>query len=166
MSTQQLIFKNIHYIKFFVNKFFRSLLFDMAKELEKQKILGTKGVSAYVQLKQLVGQKFIEQYLFYDVINRVLASSKYKKVTGEQLNTIGSGLPDYYARKANRVFIFEFKDIQLNAKIIESNDYDTIISAVEKELVENEKGRPKGVTQLANDIEKHLYKLVGKGSKD
>lgn len=45
------------YIKFFVNKFFRSLLFDMAKELEKQKILGTKGVSAYVQLKQLVGQK-------------------------------------------------------------------------------------------------------------
>lgn len=154
------------YIKFFVNKFFRSLLFDMAKELEKQKILGTKGVSAYVQLKQLVGQKFIEQYLFYDVINRVLASSKYKKVTGEQLSTIGSGLPDYYARKANRVFIFEFKDIQLNAKIIESNDYDTIISAVEKELVENEKGRPKGVTQLANDIEKHLYKLVGKGSKD
>lgn len=54
----------------------------------------------------------------------------------------------------------------MNAKIIESNDYDTIISAVEKELVENEKGRPKGVTQLANDIEKHLYKLVGKGSKD
>ena len=54
----------------------------------------------------------------------------------------------------------------MNAKIIESNDYDTIISAVEKEMVENEKRRPKGVTQLANDIEKHLYKLVGNDSKD
>lgn len=54
----------------------------------------------------------------------------------------------------------------MNAKIIESNDYDTIINAVEKELVENEKGRPKGVTQLANDIEKHLYEIVGNGSKD
>lgn len=151
------------YIKFFVNKFFHSLLFDVSKELESQNILGTKNVSAYVQLKQLVGQKFIEQYLFYDVINRVLASPKYKKVTGEQLNSIGQGLPDYYARKADRVFIFEFKDIQLNAKIIESNDYDTIISAVEKELVENGKGRPKGVTQLANDIEKHLCELIGTG---
>ena len=104
------------YIKFFVNKFFHSLLFDMAKELEKQKILGTKGVAAYVQLKQLVGQKFIEQYLFYNVVNRVLVSPKYKKVTGEQLSKIEQGLPDYYARKANRVFIFEFQGYTVECK--------------------------------------------------
>lgn len=53
------------YIKFFVDKFFHSLLFDLAKELEKQGLLNTKKTPAYVQIKQLVGQKFTEQYLFY-----------------------------------------------------------------------------------------------------
>lgn len=150
------------YIKFFVDKFFHSLLFDLAKELEKQGLLNTKKTPAYVQIKQLVGQKFTEQYLFYKVIDRILADKRYEKKTGEDLSKIGDGLPDFYATKGQRVFLFEFKDIQLNRKVVTSGDYDTIIKATEKELVENEKGRPKGITQLANDIDKHLADIVGK----
>lgn len=150
------------YIKFFVNKFFHSLLFDLAKELENQGLIDTKKTPAYVQIKQLVGQKFTEQYLFYKVIDRILADKRYEKKTGEDMTKISDGLPDFYANKGQRVFLFEFKDIQLNRKVVTSGDYDTIIKAVENELVENEKGRPKGITQLANDIDKHLFDIVGK----
>lgn len=151
------------YIKFFVDKFFHSLLFDLAKELEKQGLLNTKKTPAYVQIKQLVGQKFTEQYLFYKVIDRILVDKRYEKKTGEDMSKISDGLPDFYANKGQRVFLFEFKDIQLNRKVVTSGDYDTIIKAVENELVENDKGRPKGITQLANDIDKHLADIVGKG---
>lgn len=150
------------YIKFFVNKFFHSLLFDLAKELENQGLIDTKKTPAYVQIKQLVGQKFTEQYLFYKVIDRILADKRYEKKTGEDMTKISDGLPDFYANKGQRVFLFEFKDIQLNRKVVTSGDYDTIIKAVENELVKNEKGRPKGITQLANDIDKHLFDIVGK----
>lgn len=67
------------YIKFFVDKFFHSLLFDLAKELEKQGLLNTKKTPAYVQIKQLVGQKFTEQYLFYKVIDRILVINDMKR---------------------------------------------------------------------------------------
>lgn len=152
----------ILYIKFFVDKFFHSLLFDLAKELEKQGLLDTKKTPAYVQIKQLVGQKFTEQYLFYKVIDRVLADKRYKKKTGEEMAKNSDGLPDFYANKGQRVLLFEFKDIQLKRNVVTSGDYGKIIKATENELVENEKGRPKGVTQLANDIDKHFVDLVGK----
>ena len=152
----------ILYIKFFVDKFFHSLLFDLAKELEKQGLLDTKKTPAYVQIKQLVGQKFTEQYLFYKVIDRVLADKRYKKKTGEEMAKNSDGLPDFYANKGQRVLLFEFKNIQLKRNVVTSGDYGKIIKATENELVKNEKGRPKGVTQLANDIDKHLVDLVGK----
>ena len=60
-----------------------------------------------------------------------------------------------------RVFLFEFKDVQLNNEIVKSGDYDSIITAIEKAFVKSDTGRPKGVTQLVNDIESHLQKMVG-----
>lgn len=68
-----------------MNKFFHSLLFDLAKELENQGLIDTKKTPAYVQIKQLVGQKFTEQYLFYKVIDRILADKRYEKKTGEDM---------------------------------------------------------------------------------
>lgn len=151
------------YIKFFVDKFFHSLLFDIAKVIAEKGMINTEKVPAYVQLKQMVGQKFTEHYLFYKVINRVLADRRYEKKTGQEMAKHGDGLPDYYARKAQRIFLFEFKDIQLNRKVISSEDYETIIKSIENELVESEKGRPKGVTQLVNAIDKHFEEIVGNG---
>lgn len=149
------------YCKFFIDKFYHSLLFDIAKELERKKQINTNKTLAYVHLKQLVGQRFTEQYLFYSIIKRVLADRRYEIKTCEDMAKIGDGFPDFYARKAKRVFLFEFKDIQLSRKVTMSGDFDSIIKVLEQELVENVKGRPKGVTQLANDIDSHLLELVG-----
>lgn len=149
------------YVKFFVDKFFHSMLFDIAKVCEKKGLINAVKRPAYVQLKQLVGQKFTEQYLFYRVIDKILADYKYQKMTGDEMLKFGQGLPDYYARKARRVFLFEFKDVQLKNEIVKSGNYDTIITAIENAFVKSDKGRPKGVTQLANDIESHLREMVG-----
>lgn len=149
------------YVKFFVDKFFHSMLFDIAKVCEKKGLINAVKRPAYVQLKQLVGQKFTEQYLFYRVIDKILADYKYQKMTGDEMLKLGQGLPDYYARKARRVFLFEFKDVQLKNEIVKSGNYDIIITAIENAFVKSDKGRPKGVTQLANDIESHLREMVG-----
>lgn len=149
------------YNKFFVDKFFHSMLFDIAKVLERKKHINTSKTPAYVQLKQLVGQKFTEQYLFYNIVDRILADKRYEKKTGEEMSKIGDGFPDFYAKKVQRVFLFEFKDIQLSRKVTLSGDFEVIIKALERELVVNDKGRPKGVTQLANNIENKLQELVG-----
>lgn len=149
------------YVKFFVDKFFHSMLFDIAKVCEKQGLINAAKRPAYVQLKQLVGQKFTEQYLFYRVIDTVLADYKYQKMTGDEMLKLGQGLPDYYARKAKRIFLFEFKDVQLNSEIVKFGNYDSIITAIEKAFVKSDTGRPKGVTQLVNDIESHLQEMVG-----
>lgn len=150
------------YLKFFVDKFFHSLLFDIANVCEKRGILNLLKGPAYVQLKQLVGQKFTEQYLFYGVIGRVLTDSKYQKMTGDDmLNKYGQGFPDYYARKAKRIFLFEFKGVQLKDRVVKSGDFKTIIDAIENAFVKNDRGKPKGITQLANNIESHLDKRLG-----
>ena len=48
-------------------------------------------------------------------------------MTGETLHKVlKSGEPDYYARRNNRVFIFEFKDVRLDAKTKTSCNYETI----------------------------------------
>ena len=137
------------------------MLFNIAKVCEKQGFINAAKRPAYVQLKQQVGQKFTEQYLFYRVIDKILADYKFQKMTGDEMLKLGLGLPDYYARKARRVFLFEFKDVQLNNEIVKSGNYGTIITAIEKAFVKSDTGRPKGVTQLANDIESHLQEMVG-----
>lgn len=59
--------------------------------------------------------------------------STYKLYDGNELKYIlQEGEPDFYMRKGNKIFIFEFKDILLDSKTKHSGDYDTI----EKELKE------------------------------
>jgi len=156
----------ILYIKFFTDKLFHSMIFDMASILsKKQQIKGTPG-QVYVQLKQMIGQRFTEKYLFYLIMKGILTDKRYQIWTGEQLKqSYGDGMPDMIAIKAQRVFVFEFKDVQLSAKVKESGDFDTIISKINLELVQTEKGKPKGVTQIANVIEKRLEKLLPSNEK-
>lgn len=156
----------ILYIKFFTDKLFHSMIFDMAAVLSKKQLIkGTPG-QVYVQLKQKIGQRFTEKYLFYLIMKGILANKHYQIWTGEKLKqSYGDGMPDMIAIKAQRIFVFEFKDIQLSAKIKECGDFDTIINKINLELVQTEKGKPKGVTQIANVIEKRLKTILPPNEK-
>ena len=142
------------FTKLYLDKAFTGLLFDMASVLAKQSVLTPK--KAYADLKGFLGEEFSEKYLFYTIMERCF-SRKYVRCPGTELRPkIGKGEPDYYMRRGNRVFIFECKDTLLANKYKLSGDFDQIIKGTEEKFVSNENAEPKGITQLANVIEKKL----------
>ena len=83
--------------------------------------------------------------------------NQYVKYSGEELEkALGEGMPDYYLRKGNRIFIFECKDAQVAARKKLSGDYETIKKAIFEKYVANSQGHGKGVSQLASVLEDKL----------
>lgn len=152
----------ILFSKFFVDKLFPGLLFDMASTLAT---IGTfdDEVVAYRSIKQQVGERFSEQYMLYRTLVNTLSRRMPVRICGQDLHkVVKSGEPDYYARRNNRVFVFEFKDVRLDSQTISSCDYETIRQKLYNTFVFNEEGKPKGVKQLANVIENKLPEIISK----
>ena len=152
----------ILFSKFFVDKLFPGLLFDMASTLAS---IGTfdDEVVAYRSIKQQVGERFSEQYMLYRTLVNTLSRRMPVRICGQDLHkVVKSGEPDYYARRNNRVFVFEFKDVRLDSQTISSCDYETIRQKLYNTFVFNEEGKPKGVKQLAHVIEKKLPEILSK----
>src|SRR5690606_5535607 len=108
-----------------------------------------------------------EKYLFYEIARGCFSIEAKKLLSGEELHEIlGGGEPDFYVRKGKNIFLFEFKDIMLNAKIKHCENLDQIKEALFQNFVlttveiesgkRKEKPSPKGITQLLNVIEKKL----------
>ena len=75
---------------------------------------------------QFLGEEFSERFFFYSLMKRCFGLN-YVNYSGEELEkAIGKGMPDYYLRYRNRVFVFGCKDVQMAAKIKLSGDYETI----------------------------------------
>ncbi|WP_430809590.1 MULTISPECIES: hypothetical protein [unclassified Carboxylicivirga] len=103
-----------------------------------------------VNLRQLVTFDFSEKYILYSIIERAF-EKKYLKLRGEQMTTPGA--PDYYIRNGNKVFIFESKDILINADVKESYDFEKYESELKDKLyyhIRNHRESPKAVKQLCN----------------
>ena len=152
----------ILFSKFFVDKLFPGLLFDMASTLAS---IGTfdDEVAAYRSIKQQVGERFSEQYMLYRTLENTLSRRMPVRICGQDLHkVVKSGEPDYYARRNNRVFVFEFKDVRLDSQTISSCDYETIRQKLYNTFVFNEEGKPKGVKQLAHVIEEKLPEILSK----
>lgn len=159
-------------LNFFIDKFFQSFLFDFAKVLsEHYEITKIKG---YSQLKKFVGEEFIEKHFFYNIMER--SFSTYKLFSGEKLKSLlKDGEPDYYMRKGNKIFLFEFKDILIDSKTKHSGDYTRIeqelyeqfvLSTIDKSSGKLKKHRQrKGVTQLLYTIENKLPKILAEPDK-
>lgn len=149
--------------KFFIDKMFQSFLFDLSSILKN---IGDKKVADYPKLKQLVGERFTENYLFYEIMKGCF-SRKYKKlISGEELKKkLGAGEPDFYIRNGKNIFLFEFKDVMLNGDIKHSGNLDKIKEAFFdkfEKVKEKNKAKAKGVTQLLNVLENYLHKIIQK----
>ncbi len=70
-----------------------------------------------------------------------------------------------YIRRQNKLCLIEFKDILLNASIKNSTSIDDIKKELDIKFKSNQKGKPKGVTQLASAIKKleQGYDEIDKG---
>ena len=70
-----------------------------------------------INLRQLITFDFSEKYLLYKILGRAF-NKKYFKLEGQQMST--DGAPDYYVRNGNKIYLFESKDVLVNAKVKES----------------------------------------------
>lgn len=153
---------SIIFSNFFIDKMFQSFLFDLASTLKEK---GMNKIKNYPQFKQLVGERFTEKYLFYEIIGGCFSKTYKKLISGDELRKkIGDGEPDFYIRKGKNIFLFEFKDVMLNAKIKHCGNLEEIqrefLQSFELKTIEksgkNQKHKDKGITQLLNVIENYL----------
>ena len=145
---------NIMYMRMFLDKAFTGLLFDMKDALVKVGLLDEK--NGYMNLRSMLGADFSERFFFYELMKRCFGQ-QYLSYSGADLEkALGEGMPDYYMRRGNRVFVFECKDAQVASKKKLSGDYETIKNAIFEKYVANKKGHGKGIAQLASVIESKL----------
>ena len=118
-----------------------------------------KDNSDYVKgFHSVYSSEFSEEYLFYKTMAKCMLSTDVK-LSGKEIKIKYKidGEPDYYVRKGNRIFLFESKDVMLNAEIKSSFDYTEIETALISKFVESEQ-KPKAILQLINQIRKVLSK--------
>lgn len=148
---------NFMYMRMFLDKAYTGLLFDMRDSLVKRGILDSD--KGYMNLRAFLGEKFSEQFFFYTLMERCFGRH-YITFSGKELNrTLGEGMPDYYMRRGNRVYIFECKDAQIASSKKLSGEYETVKNAIFEKYVANARGHGKGVTQLANVIADKVPKI-------
>ena len=157
---------------FLIDKLFQGFLFDFAKVLVGEKEV--KKIKSYPDLKSLVGDRFSEKYLFYAIMKGCFEQTCDVSLSGQKLKEcLKDGEPDYYLRKGNNIFLFELKDLMLNAETKHCDDYDKIVKelleqfehSTEEKSTRKIKDQPKGITQLLNVIEKNLDVIIERSDK-
>lgn len=149
-------------MRFFINKLFSGILFDMADALVHEGEFENR-IKAYITLKQRIGESFSEHYLLYSVLNSILSYRFPIRLEGQMMHEIlASGEPDYYARRNSRIFLFEFKDIQMNQATKSSLNYEDIKTYLYENFVCSKSGRPKGIGQLVKVISLKLCDIFNK----
>lgn len=96
--------------------------------------------------------EFSEKYLLYSILETIY-SNKYKKFSGQQISDLGiDGEPDYYIRNGSKIFLFESKDVLINAEIKTSKSPERIVEALKQKFFKTDK-KPKAIIQLVNCIQ-------------
>jgi len=143
----------ILYVNFLVDKLYQGLLFDFVSVLKK---CGYASFN-YGQLKTDMGNRFSEILLFYVVMEKCFQFyGDFRKTGAELKELLEIGEPDYFIRKTDEIFLFEFKDATLRADAKYSENASTIKDELINrfELTEQNENQPKNktVNQLKNSI--------------
>lgn len=95
----------------------------------------------------------ITERTLFRTIMKVLYEKRYVSVFFDDDSALG--LPDCYIRERNTIYLIEFKDLLFNNSIIESSTYDEFKQYIRSKLIENHKGKPRGIGQIISQI-RHL----------
>jgi hypothetical protein len=107
---------------------------------------------SYNSFKSIVGFEVIEKRFFRSLFSYMF----------ETYNTVlefsdNDGMPDCYLRLGKYIFLIEVKDYLVSTETISSGSFEKISNHLNLNFVKNEKGKNKGISQLANQIS-HLDK--------
>lgn len=138
---------------FLVDKIYQGIQFDFARVLKKHgATYNGKVIKSPVDFIGIFGNEFSEHGLFYSVMDFAFEKSKYIRFRGEEIKQFINAEPDYYIRDKGKIYLFEFKNVYFNATVKNSYELETIKDELFKKYVENQKGKPKGISQLLNSI--------------
>lgn len=163
LLRQYPIFKNssftytVLYMNFLIDKLYQGFLWDF---VSVQKKCGDTSFS-YGGLKNDMGNKFSEKILFYIIMQKCFQFYGECRKTGEQLNKIfDRSEPDYFIRKADEIFVFEFKDATLKSEIKYSGDASTIKNELIEKFELSEKDREKSQNKTVNQLSKSIGEII------
>lgn len=133
-----------------VDKLYQGLRFDLYQMLREDSVF-----SSLPDYFSYMGKNFSEERLFYNLMEKTFNPNDYDKCINEkELSEISVvSPPDYYIRKNDSLFLFEYKD----AMIADDKKYSKDINKIKEEIKEkicfdNGKKR-KGFGQLLNFID-------------
>jgi len=153
IENNNFLFLNLNLI---VDKIFQGVQFALSKALIKNgaKYKGVP-IERFDHFKSIYGEELSEKGLFYSIMKYTFEKNDYVKIDGNTLKaTLKNGEPDFYIRDKNKVYLFEYKDVIINAQTKHSYDFNVIHSELLKKFVTNEHGDAKGISQLVNSIVK------------
>jgi hypothetical protein len=129
--------------QFLRNKIYNGFIFDFFSNSGIKQMFKRFDV-----FKSFIGKEVAEKRLFKSLIKSIYPKDHQIKIFSEK-----DSHPDGYIRIHNRIFLIEFKDYMMSSRVINSMDVDAFKEEVDKKFISNEKGKPKGISQLANQIE-------------
>ncbi len=114
---------------FFIDKLYNSIIYKFYNY-----IMDNKNYKAnFQQFKGDISLKFTEKILFHSLIDYITTDNSAIKVNGEQYSYEYS---DYYIRIGYDIFLFEFKDYNMDAKNKNSFNYDFLCNYIKDNYVE------------------------------
>lgn len=129
-------------IGFLIDQFYKAQVFLF------NKFVTGKGQTNFLTDK---AYEFFERQYFHLLMERIFPG--YLSFNGDKSTLLdGNELCDYYLRKGNTILLFECKDILIRHEIKTSGDVKNLFKELDKKLIENENGSPKGLKQLFNAL--------------
>lgn len=140
-----------------IEKVYEGLYFDFTKI--NQSLKSQNKIYIEENFRGFYCLKFSEEFLVYKILSLSIPK-KHIKISGVDLKAKGlTGEPDYYWRNGNKIFLFESKDVLINAEIKHSADFVRIEKALkDKFYYYTDNGQPHylGIMQLLNNIKSIL----------
>lgn len=130
-------------VNFLIDQLYKAQVFSF------NAFLKTKGLK--IEFLSEKAKYFMEEIYLPKVIKNCFPH--YESYFGDQcVDSKKEELCDVYIRENNKIGLFEFKDVLLNATVKNSGKKQTVFEEFDKKFIKNEKSKPKGITQLLNAI--------------
>lgn len=138
-----------YYILFFpflFDKLYKSLYFTLND-------LNAVSVNKISEFRSVFTSKFSEKVLLNNILDYMF-KDRYPSHNSDLLNLNDISI-DYVVRNGNDIYLFEYKDYLLSAKVKEQNSFAALEKELKKKFVQGDKGN-KGVRQLVQAIKELL----------
>lgn len=145
-----------------VDKMYQGLKFDLFKTARNHHLtIDGEEIKTINKLNEKLGRDFSEEYLLYDLMEKMYADFDVVRYKGNELQGKIDAEPDYYLRQENKLLLIEHKDVLVSEIKKQETDVSKIIDALADKICreKDEKNGRKGGPQL-------LYTMDGIFKRD